>query len=59
MQEQKLRARFNQLGREIASDLKPEGYWTGRISSSTLAVAVAATALHFNDPALPAPGSLN
>ena len=52
MQEQKIKARLSQLGREIAGDLKPEGYWTGRLSSSALGVAVAVTALHFNDPEL-------
>jgi hypothetical protein len=59
MQEKKIRSGLNRPGKEIASDYKPEGYWTGRISSSALAVAVAATALHFNDPVLPAPDSLN
>jgi hypothetical protein len=52
MQEQKIRSNLNRLGKEIASDLKPEGFWTGKLSSSALGVAVAITALHFKDPEL-------
>jgi hypothetical protein len=52
MQEQKIRSNLNRLGKEIASDLKAEGYWTGKLSSSALGVAVAVTALHFNDAEL-------
>jgi len=33
----------------LASELKSEGYWEGRLSSSALGVAVAVAALHFDD----------
>jgi hypothetical protein len=49
MQEQKIRSDLNRPGKEISPDLKAEGYRTGLLSSGSPGVAVAVTALHFND----------
>lgn len=37
------------LTQTLLEELNPEGYWTGELSSSALAVAVAIAALHFHD----------
>jgi squalene cyclase len=50
MQKKDIEKRLEELGKILVSDLKPEGYWEGRLSSSALAVAVALAALHFDDP---------
>ncbi|MFW5822388.1 MAG: prenyltransferase/squalene oxidase repeat-containing protein [Tangfeifania sp.] len=42
--------RFKEVGRYVAGELKPEGFWEGRLSSSALGVAVAVAALHFDNP---------
>jgi squalene-hopene/tetraprenyl-beta-curcumene cyclase len=49
MYKEELEQRINELGRGLVSDLKPEGYWEGRLSSSALGVAVAVAALCFDD----------
>jgi squalene cyclase len=49
-QKNDLKKRVNELGRRLVSELRPEGYWEGRLSSSALGVAVAVAALHFNNP---------
>ncbi len=48
MEKKDLEQRLNELGRLLVSELKPEGYWEGRLSSSALAVAVSVTALYFD-----------
>ncbi|MCK3685659.1 prenyltransferase/squalene oxidase repeat-containing protein [Maribellus sp. YY47] len=50
MDKQKIHQQLNEVGRMLASELNPEGYWEGRLSSSALGVAVAVAALHFDDP---------
>jgi squalene cyclase len=45
-----LENRLHELGQLLVSDLKAEGYWEGRLSSSALGVAVAVAALHFHNP---------
>ncbi|MFV0593205.1 MAG: prenyltransferase/squalene oxidase repeat-containing protein [Draconibacterium sp.] len=50
MDKQKIHQQLNEVGRMLASELKPEGYWEGRLSSSALGVAVAVAALHFDHP---------
>ncbi|WP_372948342.1 prenyltransferase/squalene oxidase repeat-containing protein [Mariniphaga sp.] len=49
-QKNELLQRLNELGRNLVSELKPEGYWEGRLSSSALGVAVAVAALYFDNP---------
>ncbi|MCG6185860.1 prenyltransferase/squalene oxidase repeat-containing protein [Maribellus maritimus] len=44
-----LQDKINEVGRFVASELKPEGFWEGQLSSSALGVAVAVAALHFDD----------
>ena len=44
-----LQDKINEVGRFVASELKPEGFWEGWLSSSALGVAVAVAALHFDD----------
>jgi squalene-hopene/tetraprenyl-beta-curcumene cyclase len=41
--------RLNKIGKYLAGELNPEGYWEGKLSSSALAVAVAVAALHFDN----------
>ncbi len=43
----KLEIRFKQLSDILVSELNDDGFWTGRLSSSALGVAVAVAALHF------------
>ncbi len=52
IQKRELEQRLNALGRRLVSELKPEGYWEGRLSSSALGVAVSVAALYFDDPKL-------
>ena len=49
MDREKIQYQLNETGKLIASELKPEGFWEGRLSSSALGVAVAVAALHFDD----------
>ncbi len=49
MNREDIAARLNVVGKLIASELRPEGYWEGWLSSSALGVAVAVAALHFDD----------
>lgn len=55
MNKEDIAARINEVGKLIASELRPEGYWEGRLSSSALGVAVAVAALHFDDAVQNAP----
>lgn len=41
--------RLNEVGRYVANELRPDGFWEGKLSSSALGVAVAVAALHFDD----------
>ncbi len=45
-----LEYRFTILSHTLLSELNEDGFWTGKLSSSALAVAVAAAALHFHNP---------
>lgn len=49
MNKKEIQNQLNKAGRLVASELKPEGFWEGRLSSSALGVAVAVAALHFDD----------
>jgi squalene-hopene/tetraprenyl-beta-curcumene cyclase len=49
MDQKQLQNRLKEVGRFVATELKPEGYWEGKLSSSALGVAVAVAALHFDD----------
>lgn len=49
MNKEDIAVRLNEVGKLIASELRPEGFWEGRLSSSALGVAVAVAALHFDD----------
>ena len=49
MDREKIQYQLNETGKLIASELKPEGFWEGRLSSSALGVAVAVAALHFDN----------
>ena len=42
-------SQFSELSALLLQKRNPAGYWTGRLSSSALGVAVAITALHFYD----------
>lgn len=50
MNKKEIQNRLSEVGRFVASELNPEGFWEGRLSSSALGVAVAMAALHFDDP---------
>lgn len=43
-----LENRLHEVGHLLAAELKPEGNWEGRLSSSALAVAVSVAALYFH-----------
>ena len=43
------RVRSNELINLLRSEMNPNGYWEGRLSSSALGVAVSVTAFHFYD----------
>ncbi len=49
MKKKELEKRLLELGKILVSELKPEGYWEGRLSSSALGVAVAVAALYFDN----------
>ncbi len=49
MHRKEIRSRLGEIGNLLAGELDSRGYWTGELSSSALAVAVALTALHFDD----------
>lgn len=49
MNKNEIQDRLNVVGKYVASELNPEGFWEGRLSSSALAVAVAVAALYFDD----------
>ncbi|MBW6534396.1 MAG: hypothetical protein K0B11_05275 [Mariniphaga sp.] len=49
IQNRELEKRLNELGMNLVSELKHEGYWEGRLSSSSLGVAVAVAALYFDN----------
>lgn len=49
MEKKEIQKELNKVGKLVASELKPEGFWEGRLSSSALGVAVAVAALHFDD----------
>ena len=49
MNKEDISARLNEVGKLIAGELRPEGFWEGRLSSSALGVAVAVAALHFDN----------
>jgi len=55
MDQKQLRERLKEVGRFVATELDPEGYWEGKLSSSALGVAVAVAALHFDDKKTHAP----
>lgn len=42
--------RFQELSQVLLTEMNGDGFWTGRLSSSALGVAVAIAALYFNDP---------
>lgn len=44
-----IKKRFNEIGKYVASELRSDGFWEGKLSSSALGVAVAVAALHFDD----------
>ena len=50
IQKEELGKRLNELGKNLVSELKPEGYWEGWLSSSALGVAVSVAALYFDNP---------
>ncbi len=45
-----LHNQLNKVGKLVADELNPEGFWEGRLSSSALGAAVSVAALHFDDP---------
>lgn len=47
-----IQSQFSELSTLLLQKRNADGYWTGRLSSSALGVAVAITALHFYDAAL-------
>jgi len=55
MDQKHLQNRLKEVGRFVATELKPEGYWEGKLSSSALGVAVAVAALHFDNKKKHAP----
>ncbi len=50
MNKNELEVRFRELSQVLLEELNEEGFWTGKLSSSALAVAVAIAALHFHQP---------
>lgn len=49
MNKDKLEIRFKDLSDILLGELNDEGFWSGKLSSSALGVAVAVAALHFHD----------
>jgi hypothetical protein len=50
MKREDIQLRFEETGLKLVSEMNPDGFWTGRLSSSALGVAVSIAALHFYDP---------
>ncbi|WP_163717256.1 prenyltransferase/squalene oxidase repeat-containing protein [Mangrovibacterium lignilyticum] len=50
MNQGELNDKSTQLTKMLLDEMNPGGFWTGELSSSALAVAVAIAALHFYDP---------
>lgn len=50
MKREEIQQRFNEVGLWLISEKNSDGFWTGRLSSSALGVAVAVAALHSDDP---------
>jgi len=46
----KLEIRFKELSNILLDELNENGFWTGKLSSSALGVAVAIAAFHFHNP---------
>lgn len=49
MTKPELQQRFDELSEILRKEMNPQGFWSGELSSSALAVAVAVAALHFHD----------
>lgn len=49
MEKDTIHQRYNELARLLISEMNPEGYWTGRLSGSALATAVAIVALKISN----------
>lgn len=50
MKKEKLEIRFKELSDILVDELNEGGFWTGKLSSSALAVAVSIAAFHFHNP---------
>ena len=50
MRKEELQNRFNELSQTLLNEMNDDGFWTGKLSSSALGVAVAVAALHFHNP---------
>ena len=50
MNREQLQQKSVRLTQLLLEEMKPEGFWTGELSSSALGVAVSVAALHFHDP---------
>ncbi len=48
MNKQKLELRFRELSQILVNDINKDGFWTGKLSSSALGVAVTIAAFHFH-----------
>ncbi|NOY97278.1 MAG: squalene--hopene cyclase [Chlorobi bacterium] len=48
MHKKRLQIRFNEIGKQLVSEIGRDGFWYGQLSSSALGVAVAVAALHFD-----------
>ena len=49
MKDEDIEERFNELAGILVQEINPDGFWTGKLSSSALGVSVAIAALHFYD----------
>lgn len=49
MKKADLEIRFNELSNILLKEMNEDGFWTGKLSSSALGVAVAVAALHFHN----------
>lgn len=50
MNKEQLEIRFTELSQILKDDLNEDGFWTGRLSSSALGVAVSVAAFYFHNP---------
>lgn len=50
MKKEALEIRFKELSSILLNELNDDGFWTGKLSSSALGVAVAIAAFHFHNP---------